>query len=129
MALYAIEHEIDAYLDRQEESEEQAERIDAKVAEFRADPEKVKEADEWMYGSLSCEHYSALESAAADLADVPADRLVGSDALARMLRLCNAQRDERMKHLSELAEGAIRDEDMQAAMDAAEAAADRRAAA
>ena len=80
------------------------ERVTELVAEYAADPEKVKEADEWMYGDQSTEFYNDMESALADLAAVPADRLSGSDALARVLRAADIIRAARFARLRDMAE-------------------------
>lgn len=62
------------------------------------------EADEWSDGTFDGEHYSAVERALADLAEVPAEQLVGSDALAAVLRLAAIHGDARATQLREIAE-------------------------
>lgn len=69
--------------------------IAERAEEMGGDPAKVAEADENWSGTLDGSAYSDIESALADLHDVPADRLIGSDALARVLRsaaICAAAR-------------------------------------
>lgn len=73
---------------------------------FRADPAKVAEADEWNDGMQDGGHYTALEIALADLGEVPTDRLIGSDALASVLRLAKVHAKAREDRLWEMAEAA-----------------------
>lgn len=80
------------------------ERVTELVAEYAADPEKVKEADEWMYGDQSTEFYNDMESALADLAAVPSDKLIGSYALVRVLRAADIIRAARFARLRDMAE-------------------------
>lgn len=78
--------------------------IDALIAEYRLDPEKVAEADEDCSGMQSPEHYDELESAIADLHDVHPSDLPGSDLLARLYRLSAvhaAAREERLRYMAE----------------------------
>ena len=82
------------------------ERVTQLVSEYAADPEKIKEADEWMYGEQSTEFYNDMESALAELAAVPADKLSGSDALARVLRAADVIRAARFRRLRDMAEEA-----------------------
>lgn len=86
-----------------EDALERAEAIDGILAEFWKDDEKVREADEWNDGMQSAEHYSEVERALADLAAVPTDKLIGSDALATVLRLAKVHGDAREARLEAMA--------------------------
>lgn len=81
-----------------------AEAIDALVDRLAADPAKVAEADEWIAGTLD---YEGLETDLADLHNVPADRLIGSDALVRILRRAQAANEARADRLRLMAEEQI----------------------
>lgn len=72
-----------------------AERVDELYEDYRADQAKVAEADEWLRGGMPHDHYDALASALADLGEVSAERLLGSDALARVLRLAAVHAEAR----------------------------------
>lgn len=98
------------------------EAVAALADEYADDPAKVAEADADIDGCQSGEHYSAVERALADLAGVPADKLIGSDALAAVLRLARVHGDARTERLRELAEAQIARDDAQAREDAGEAA-------
>lgn len=80
-----------------------AERAGELYDEYRRDPAKVAEADEDVAGLRPGEHYDALESALADLGEVSAERLIGSDALARVLRLAAVHAEARRARLLEMA--------------------------
>lgn len=87
------------------------ERDAATIDRMLADPTwrqaNVEKADEWADGMQSGEHYTALEIAMADLSEVPAERLIGSDALATVLRLAAVHGEARKKYLREMAEAEI----------------------
>ena len=129
MALYAIEHEIDEYLERAEASEVREERIDELAAQYAADPAMVAEADEWIRGEQSESHYDALESAMADLADTEPADLLGSEVLERLYRLARVHGATRRQQLREMAEEAISREEYEAEQAQAEQLANARAAA
>lgn len=87
-----------------EEAEAREEAIDALLSNSSWRAARKAEADEWCDGTFDAEHYSAVERALADLAEVPADRLIGSDALATVLKLADvhaAARDEKLRELAE----------------------------
>lgn len=87
-----------------------AERTEELLAEFRGNPSKVIEADENWSGTLDGDHYSEIESALADLHGIAADRLIGSDALVRVLRLAKACADARDAALRDMAHDAAESE-------------------
>lgn len=81
-----------------------AERADELLVAYRTDPDKIAEADEVWGGMLGGNIYAEIESALADLHAIPADRLIGSDALAWVLRLadlCASSRDTALRNLAE----------------------------
>lgn len=88
-------------------AEESDERRDEAVEAMLADPKwraaRKAEADEWCDGTFSPEHYTAVERALADLSEVPTDRLIGSDALAKVLRLAAIHGEARDRELRALA--------------------------
>lgn len=86
-----------------EADEARDEAIDALLSNSSWRAAHAAEADEWCDGTFDGEHYSAVERALADLAEVPADRLIGSDALATVLRLADVHAAERNKKLREMA--------------------------
>ncbi len=92
-----------------ENAEARDEEIDALLADDSWRAARVTEADEWCDGTFEGEHYSAVERALADLADVPAERLIGSDALATVLRLARVHADARERQLRVLAEREVDD--------------------
>lgn len=97
--------------------------------DYRNDPAKIAEADEWNDGMQDGAHYTAVEIALANLAEVPADRLIGSDALATVLRLAKVHGDAREAKLREMAEAAEEQFRAQGEIDRAEARALSREAA
>jgi antirestriction protein len=62
------------------------------------------EADDWNDGTFDGEHYSAVERALADLDGIPADKLLGSAALATVLRLAKVHGEARQAQLRMVAE-------------------------
>lgn len=74
------------------------------LAQFRGDASKVREADENWSGTLDGRQYSEIESSLADLHGIDADKLIGSDALARVLRMAKVCADAREAELRRMAE-------------------------
>lgn len=72
--------------------------------DFRNDPAKIAEADASWSGGLDCDQYSEIETALADLHGIDADKLIGSDALAAVLRLAKVCHEAREDVLSEMAD-------------------------
>ena len=80
-------------------AEARAERMDSMVLDYMDDPAKVAEADDWIDGTQSGEHYSELERAMADLDAVHPSDLLGSDVLARLYRLAKIHADARLAQI------------------------------
>ncbi|WP_045769523.1 hypothetical protein [Xanthomonas albilineans] len=110
--------------DGPEDDWEKEDAIDALIAEYRSDPEKVAEADEDCSGMQSPEHYSEIECALADLHDVHPSDLPGSDVLARLYRLSAAHAAAREERLRWMAEEAIEQQIAQGESNRAEYEAD-----
>lgn len=87
--------------------EDRADAIDALVDRWMDNPAMVAKADEWNDGAFDPEHYTEVERALADLGAVPADKLAGSDALTRVLRLAEIHQDARLARLTEMAEAEV----------------------
>lgn len=96
-------HQEPGYLDS-------ATRADGLLDEYKADADKVREADENWSGCLDGAQYSEIESALADLHGIDADRLIGSDALVRVLRLAKVCAEAREAELRRMAEDAAESE-------------------
>ncbi|ARO68730.1 hypothetical protein B9J09_06585 [Xylella fastidiosa subsp. pauca] len=97
-----------------------AERVNARIQDYLSDPEKIEEADEWVAGTLSEAHYKEMEIVLADLHDMPAYQLIGSDLLKHLYALAEVQGLARLRQLRILAEQDVQ-EDMQTAQEAQEA--------
>lgn len=94
---------------------EQAEEYMHEEIEGRMnDPEWIAqhkaEADQWIDGSFDGDHYSALESAMADLAAVDPSDLMGSDLITRLYELAKVHGTARDAKLREMAEDEVRRE-------------------
>lgn len=76
----------------------------ALVAQWLDDPEKCAEADTWTDGTQDGDHYSAVESALADLHRVAPSDLLGSEVLKRLYRLAKVHGEARESRLMEMAE-------------------------
>lgn len=85
-------------------AERRGEYIDLLLADAKWRAANKEAADEQNDGQFDGGHYSSVERALADLAEVPADNLIGSDALASVLRLAKVHGDERDARLREIAE-------------------------
>ena len=89
---------------RVEESDERLEEaIESLLCSRAWRTAHVQTADELLDGTFSPEHYTAVERALADLSEVPTDRLIGSDALAKVLRLAAIHGEARDRELRDLA--------------------------
>lgn len=105
------------------------ERVEELLAEFCKDPKKIVEADEWVAGGQSGDHYSDVERALADLHGVEPSDLSESDLLTRLYGLAKVHGEAREKKLREMAEQQACDEFDSDEQARAEAAMDRRDAA
>ncbi|TMN18494.1 hypothetical protein [Pseudoxanthomonas sp. X-1] len=123
MALKAIEHEIDAHLERVESAEDWQERIDGRAAEFRKDTKKIREAESWVSGTLSGDYYTQVS-----LALYALHRLGLTPGVTRALEgLAKVQARAIDGELSKMAEASLREEEERIATDAAEARMERAA--
>ncbi|RZZ85659.1 hypothetical protein [Pseudoxanthomonas winnipegensis] len=123
MALKAIEHEIDAHLERVEAAEDWQERIDARAAEFRKDTKKIREAESWVSGTLSGDYYTQVS-----LALYALHHLGLTPGVTRALEgLAKVQARAIDGELSKMAEASLREEEERIATDAAEARMERAA--
>ena len=98
-----------------EDGEALAERIDALIEQYRANPAKVAEADQWMSGTLSEDAYAGIESMFADIGDriPPTGMVLGSDLeslpqpvidkIAAVAREASASRSVYLRDLAEAA--------------------------
>lgn len=74
------------------------------VEQYKTDPAKCAEADQWNDGEQSGAHYSELESAMADLHFCDPSDLMGSDLLARLYRLAKVHGLARLAQFERMAE-------------------------
>lgn len=93
---------------------EDDDRIERRAAEleeqYANDPDKLREIDVGASESLNPEHYEGIFSALADLAGVDAEKLIGSDALARVLWMADDMEAVRIKHVKERAQADAEEE-------------------
>lgn len=89
--------------DAEERAERTDEQIDARVAELRQDPAKLREAEEWTAGSFDGEHYTAVSLALHALHRIDPADLLGSDALANLYRLAKVDHEAIEAQLYEMA--------------------------
>jgi hypothetical protein len=82
------------------------EAIEDIVREYRDDPKKLAEAEEWIAGSLDSSHYSAVSLALYALHGRSPESLIGSDVLATLYRLAKVDHDAIEGRLLEMAEDA-----------------------
>lgn len=87
-----------------ERAAERGEAIDRLVDEYRADPKKLREAEEWTAGSFDESHYTAVSLALYALHSVDPDKLLGSDLLATLYRLAKVDHEAIEARLVEMAE-------------------------
>lgn len=74
------------------------------VEQYKTDPAKCAEADQWNDGEQSGAHYSELESAMADLHFCDPSDLIGSDLLTRLYRLAKVHGLARLARFEVMAE-------------------------
>ena len=90
-----------------ERAQARAEAIDRLVDEYRADPKKLREAEEWTAGSFDGEHYTAVSLALHALHRIEPADLLGSDALANLYRLAKVDHEAIEAQLQRMAEDEI----------------------
>lgn len=79
-------------------------QIDALVAEYRKDPDKLREAESWVAGTFDEGHYTDVTLALWKLARTEPSDLLGSDVLATLYRLAQVDHDAIETKLREMAE-------------------------
>lgn len=102
-----VSAQIDANLAAEEKAEAREKAIDNLLRDNAWVAAHTAEADDWNDGSFDGEHYSAVERALADLDGIPADRLLGSAALEKVLRLSKVHSEAREAQLRILAESEV----------------------
>lgn len=90
-----------------ERAAERGEAVDRLVEEYRADPKKLREAEEWTAGSFDESHYTAVSLALHALHRIDPADLLGSDALANLYRLAKADHDAIEAQLQRMAEDEV----------------------
>ena len=86
-----------------ERAAERGEAIDRLVDEYRADPKKLREAEEWTAGSFEDSHYTEVSLALHALHRIDPADLLGSDALANLYRLARVDHEAIEAQLYEMA--------------------------
>ena len=66
-------------------------RIDALARDYRSDPEKLREAEEWVAGTFDGSHYTEVTLALYALHHGDANKLIGSDLLTTLYRLAKVE--------------------------------------
>ena len=89
-----------------ERAAERGEAIDRLVDEYRADPKKLREAEEWTAGSFEDSHYTEVSLALHALHRIEPDKLLGSDVLATLYRLAKVDHEAIEARLWDMAEEA-----------------------
>lgn len=117
--------------DQQAEAAEEAlaERAAELADEYRDDPAKCREAEEWVAGTFEGDHYTEVTLALHRLHYTDPTDLMSTDLLTQLYRLAEVEAAAMDAKLLEMAEEAASDEVRQAEEDAAEARAESRAAA
>ena len=116
--------------ERAEATEEAlAERAAELADEYRDDPAKCREAEEWVAGTFEGDHYTEVTLALHRLHYTDPSDLMGTDLLTQLYRLAKVEAAAMDARLLEMAEEAASDELRQAGEEAAEARAEARAAA
>ena len=89
-----------------ERAQARSEAIDRIVDEYRADPKKLREAEEWTAGSFEDSHYTEVSLALHALHNTDPDKLLGSDVLATLYRLAKVDHEAIEARLWDMAEEA-----------------------
>lgn len=92
---------------RNDDEPDTDERVAEVLESLRSDPAKVREADEWMWGDQSGDHYNDVESALADLHSIEPADLLASDLLARLYQLAKVHGIAREERLLEMAQAEV----------------------
>ena len=102
----------DHHIARNDDQPDTDERVAQALETLRADPAKVREADEWMWGDQSAEHYNEVESALADLHSIDPADLLASDLLARLYQLAKVHGDARTERLLHMAQELVEQQEL-----------------
>lgn len=89
--------------DAEDRSERGSAQLDARVAEMRQDPAKLREAESWTAGGFDESHYTAVSLALHALHRKDPSELIGSDVLASLYRLAKVDHDAIEAQLREMA--------------------------
>ena len=89
-----------------ERAAERGEAIDRLVDEYRKDPKKMREAEEWTAGSFDESHYTEVSLALHALHRIDPEKLLGSDVLATLYRLAKVDHEAIEARLRDIAEEA-----------------------
>ena len=85
------------------------ERIDALARDYRSDPEKLREAEEWVAGTFDGSHYTEVTLALYALHHGDANKLIGSDLLTTLYRLAKVEALAMDAQLEEMARREVED--------------------
>ena len=99
----AYDHFIEGNCGINEADERIAEASEELADQYRNNPEKCREAEEWVGGTLGDGHYSALTLALHQLHHTDPSALVGSDLLTTLYRLAAVEAAAMDAKLLELA--------------------------
>ena len=84
-------------------------RIDALARDYRSDPNKLAEAEEWIAGTFDGSHYTEVTLALYALHHGDASKLMGSDVLATLYRLAKVEAMAIDAQLEEMARREVED--------------------
>ena len=86
------------------EADERIEEASSRLADqYRGNPDKCREAEEWVAGTFDGDHYSALTLALHRLHHTDPSALAGSDLLTTLYRLAKVEAAEMDAKLLEMA--------------------------
>lgn len=100
-----------------------AEHASQLAAQYRTDPSKCREAEQWVAGAFDGEHYAELTLALHRLHHAAPSTLAGSDLLATLYRLAAVEAGALDAQLQQMAEDAVQAAQDEAAEARSEAAA------
>ena len=111
MTGYNREHQLN--IDNQSPDESAdilGERADELAEQYRSDPEKLREAEEWVAGTFDGSHYTEVTLALYALHHGDASKLIGSDLLTTLYRLAKVEAMAMDAQLEEMARREVEDE-------------------
>ena len=85
------------------------ERADELAEQYRSDPEKLREAEEWVAGTFDGSHYTEVTLALYALHHGDANKLIGSDLLTTLYRLAKVEALAMDAQLEEMARREVED--------------------